>query len=738
MKTKRILALMLAVALVLAMTMSGCGGNTTSSTTSTTTTSSTAESSEVSEPADEDVGYREVDEEAYWDESDEIYDNVLGEFWELYEPASAELDDIGLRYTEMALAEAKLLEAAILYPNQSGGGNYAMRNYAPYSFPYATSGSDGSKYYKALVTTDHVKAEDYNELKAQWYELKGTGTYTQYVKDYFAEHGYTLKDTFTDSFTSGPETWDALNSYKAVDSQVIIQTCDGLVEHDNEGTLQPALAESWEVSDDGLTYTFHIRQGVKWVDQQGREIGELTAKDFVSAMQHVLDCCGGLEYLVDGLIVNATEYINREITDFSEVGVKAVDDYTLEYTLTKKAHYFMGMLTYVIFYPLPTDYYVSLGGLFGAEYDESDNGAGSYGLGPDSIAYCGPFLVTNFTDKNTMVFEANPTYYNADKQEIKTLTWLYNDGSDPTKGYNDYKAGTVDYVTLSSATLETAKTEGLFDDYAIITDTDTGSYPTFFNLNRYAFANANDDTKVVSSQTPEDAARTHSAMQNVHFRRALATSVDRVAYKTQQTGTAETASLSLMNSYVPWNFVSLPNEVTVSINGTETTFPEGTWYGEIIQAQLDADGVPIKAYDPDADNGNGAGAGYDGWYNPEYSASELAIAVEELAAEGVEVSAENPIMIDYPVVTSNSAYKNRAEALRQSVEEVTGGLIQICITVCADSTEWQNTGYATQNGYEANYDICDLSGWGPDYDDPSTYLDTLYPEGSMARNCGIY
>ena len=159
------------------------------------------------------------------------------------------------------------------------------------------------------------------------------------------------------------------------------------MEYDVEGTLQPALAESYEVSDDGLTYTFHLRKDVKWTDSQGREVDTVKADDFVAGMQHMCDAQGGLEYLVQGVIKNVSQYISGEVTDFDEVGVKAVDDYTVEYTLEEPCSYFMTMLGYTIFMPMSRSYYQSQGGKFGAEYDSS---AADYQYGKDSnsIAYC--------------------------------------------------------------------------------------------------------------------------------------------------------------------------------------------------------------------------------------------------------------------------------------------------------------------------------------------------------------
>ncbi|MGN1128466.1 MAG: peptide ABC transporter substrate-binding protein, partial [Candidatus Flemingiibacterium sp.] len=265
------------------------------------------------------------------------------------------------------------------------------------------------------------------------------------------------------------------------------------------------------------------------------------------------------------------------------------------------------------------------------------------------------------------------------------------------------------------------------------------SYMIFLNVNRQNFANINDDTKVVSAQTEEQRANTYIAMNNIHFRRALSMSVDRGAYNAQKVG-EELKLVSLRNSYTPWNFVYLEEDVTVDINGKAKKFKAGTPYGEVMQAQIDADNVNIKVYDPKADNGNGSGDGYDGWYDPENAMGELNVAVKQLAEAGLVIDANNPIVIDYPYPSNSEAFTNQANALKQSIESASNGLIQINLTEAKDYNEWYWAGYFADYGYEANYDIYDCSGWGPDYGDPSTYLDTYLPDyaGYMIKCIGIY
>lgn len=671
--------------------------------------------------------------EGYDETSTELYNEALGDFNDALATAK-KAETVDERYALMAVAEGKLMESAMMYPLTSKGGMYAMYRMAPRTRDYTLWGSDQDRYHQYIVTTDFIKAEDYNEMRAKWDELKGTGTYESWVKEYLAGKGYTLKDSFSMPYASDPVTWDGLATSLTADTNAIINTYDGLMEYDVEGTLQPALAESYEVSDDGLTYTFHLRKDVKWTDSQGREVDTVKADDFVAGMQHMCDAQGGLEYLVQGVIKNASQYISGEITDFDEVGVKAVDDYTVEYTLEKPCSYFETMLGYTIFMPMSRSYYQSQGGKFGAEYDSS---AADYQYGKDSnsIAYCGPYLVTNATAKNTIVFKLSDSYWNKDNVNIKTLTWLYNDQSDVTKMYTDAKAGTVDYVNLNTSTMETAKSEGLYDQYAVVSDTDATSFMAFYNINRTATANANDGTTAKTTKSDEEIQRTNKAMQNVHFRRAISFAADRGAYNAQQVG-EDLKYTSLRNTFTPGYFVSLSKDTTIQINGTDTTFPAGTYYGEIVQKQIDADGVKIKVWDAE----NKTSDGFDGWYNPENAVEELNTAIEELAEEGITIDESNPIQIEYPYPSAVEVYTNKANSYKKSVEAAFGGKVVINLVDAVDVDGWYYAGYYVNYGYEENYDVYDVSGWGPDFGDPCSYLDTMLPdyEGYMTKCFGIF
>lgn len=728
---KRVLCALLALVMVLGFV--GCKNNGDDKTTPAPNNTNKPAESEV--PATT-VPTTELPTGDYNAMSAAIYDAQLGAFNTLYQAAKEETN-VSKRYALMAQAEAKLLEAAVLIPGTTNGGNYGLSRVAKRSASTVLWGNDSDRFHNVLVTTELITAEDQTHLKAMWNEVRGTGTYTQKAIDYLTEKGYTLKNTYNMGYASDPKTWDALATSRSADSEAIVNTYDGLVEYDNENEIKPALAESWEVSEDGLTYTFHIRQGAKWVDAQGREVADVKADDFVAGMQHMLDAGGGLEYLVENIIVNALEYNTGDVTDFAEVGVKATDDNTVVYTLCQPTSYFITMLGYNVFAPMSRTYFESKGGVFGKDDYKTADDAGTmkYGQTVNDIAYCGPYTVTNHTAENTIVFEANPTYWNKDNITIKTLTWKFNDGKDPTKAYEDTKAGTLDGCGLSSASLEACKADGNFEKYCTVSDTDATSFVLFLNLNRNAYANFNDETKAVSTMTDDQKKRTDVAMLNVHFRRAIGMGLDIATYNGQVVG-EELKLNSVRNSYTPGNFVALEEDVTVEINGESKTFAKGTYYGEIMQAQIDADGVKIKVWDAE----NQTSDGFAGWHNPANAYEELQQAITELKEFGVEISKDNPIVMDLPYYSGADIYTNRAQTLKQSVEEALQGCVVVNLVSCADAQEWYYAGYYTESGKDANYTLYDVSGWGPDYGDPATYLDTMLGDGAgyMAKCLGLF
>ena len=166
------------------------------------------------------------------------------------------------------------------------------------------------------------------------------------------------------------ETWNVLYSQLATDLQVLTNLYDGLLESDEYGKLVPAVAESWETEDNGITWTFHLRQGVKWVDQNGNEKGEVTAQDFLTGLEWVLNFHkndatntampmemieGAEDYynMTSELDADAGLALTAESPEFADtVGIKAIDDYTLQYTCVSEKPYFDTVATYNCLYPI--------------------------------------------------------------------------------------------------------------------------------------------------------------------------------------------------------------------------------------------------------------------------------------------------------------------------------------------------------------------------------------------------
>ena len=742
---------LMAMLLVLTMMLSlvACAGNEKPAETTAPATTEPAPTEEVTEPVDVYTGpdWEAISAMDYDEASDALYEYNLGEFNTYYQDAKSEVIDLDLRLAKMAIAEAKLMESGVFMPVYGNGGAYAMNRAVPRSATTTSWGLDEYRFYTTLVTNELIKSTDRDALTALWGESEDADAWFAAAKAYLADKGYTLTDTWNFFTSYEIATWDCIASSYTSDAYFIAPTYSPLLEYDAKDVQQPALAESVEVNEDGTVYTFHLRQGVKWVDQQGREIGEVTADDWVASMAHLIDNNDALGYLLtssDGCgIKNYDAYLNGEVTDFAEVGVKAIDDYTLEYTLEAPFPAFLSMMGYGCFAPLNRAFYKAQGGTFSVDGDEYTSG--NYGTSPANIAYCGAYLVKNFTEKNVTSYVANPAYWNAEAVNTPNINMYYNDGSDTLRAYNEAKAGTVAGCSFNSSALVLAKEEKpegadetYFDLYSYTTKNDATCYCGWVNVNRASFANFNDNTVGVSTKSEEEKVRTRDALSNQNFRLALAMAFDRGAFNATIVG-EDLKFAALKNSYTPGTFQKTADEVTVDINGTATTFPAGTYFGVIEQAQLDADGVPLKVWDPEADAGAGSGDGFDGWYNADNAVAYLDKAIEELAQIGVEVSAEKPIHIDVPYGSFSESVTNRVNAYKQSIENVTGGKIIIDLVAFADSTSYTYAYYRNSNGAEANYDTAPgVSGWGPDYGDAQSYLDTIQPYGYMCKSIGLY
>ena len=657
--------------------------------------------------ADEDIYYR---------------DDVLAKYSEMMEKAHAAAtpDEAFVLYAQ---AEANLLASGVMIPTTTQGGAYQISRIAYRTVPYVQWGNDDDRLHGLVVSDEFLTHEERDELITMWQAaVAGQGTYDPAA--YLTGKGHTIATDYTTTFSTAPVTIDWLNTSSQSDTEITVNTVEGLVEYDNLGNMQPALAESWDISTDGLTYTFHIRQGVKWFTSEGKEVADVTAKDFVAGFHHMLDAKAGLESLVWGIITGTMEYDDGGSWD--DVGYKAVDDYTLEMTLCQPTPYFMTMLTYSIFLPICESFYQSHGGVYGIdEYAKALEDTNTYTFGKaDDVAsqvYCGPFLLTKLQKDSEILVVKNQGYYNADKVTLNSIKWVYDNGENMDAFYKDVCAGTYAGCALSASTglLDKAKADGNFDKYAYISDTTSTTYFGGINLNRGTFALESGACSTL--KTEDQKIDTQLAVLNKNFRLALQFAFDKGTYNAVRRG-EDLKYTSLRNMYTMPEFVRLEGDVTDEYG---TTFPAGTVYGDLVQHYVTELGLPIDVHD-----------GVDGWYHPEEAKAYLEKAKQELGD-----SVTWPIHIDDVYYSGADAYINEAQAYKKVIEDCLGAEnVVIDLIEATTGEDYYACGYRASNGEAGNFDFFAGSGWGPDFGDPCTYLDTFLGDGAgyMTKVIGLF
>ena len=653
----------------------------------------------------------------------EIYEAVLGEY-EAYCNAAKEAATIDERFVLFAKAEAYLLESAVMIPTTTQGGAYTISRVAYRTIPYVQWGNDDDRLKGLIISDEFITKEERAELKAMWEKaVAGEGTYDPAA--YLTGKGHTINPNYTLTFSTAPVTLDWLNTSSQSDTEITVNCVDGLVEYNNLGQMVPCLAESWDISDDGLTYTFHIRQGVYWYTAEGTQYAEVTANDFVAGFRHMLDAKAGLEWLIDGVVAGGTAYYD-EGASWDEVGYKAADKYTLVVTLEKPTSYFLTMLTYSCFLPICESFYESRGGVFGVEeYAEASADTNTYTFGKSedvsSQVYCGPFLIRKLQKDSEIYLVKNQNYWNPDTVKLDSIKWVYDNNENPDAYYDDVIRGVYAGITLSASTgtLDRAKADGLFDLYSYVSDTTSTTYFGGLHLNRSTFALSSGT--VASPKTEDQKIDTHIALMNKNFRKALQYAFDKATYNAVTRG-EDLACTNLRNMYTHPEFVQLSADTT---DEDGHVFPAGTFYGDIVQYYCDQMGLHIDVHD-----------GVNGWFNPEIARQCLENAKIELGD-----NVNWPIQIDVVYYSGAAASTAQAQAYKTVIEENLGAENVIVNLIEATTSEdFYACGYRASNGAAGNFDMFYGSGWGPDYGDPSTYLDTFlgYGQGYMTKVIGLF
>ena len=225
----------------------------------------------------------------------------------------------------------------------------------------------------------------------------------------------------------------ALDSSKVEDTvafDVINATMEGLVRVDENDKVVPGMAKDWSVSEDGLVWTFNLRKDQNWSNG-----APVTANDFEFAIKRTLNPETASEYaFIMYDIKGAKEFNKSESTDASTVGVKALDDYTLEITLNKPINYFDKLVSFPVFFPQNEEFVTKMGE--------------SYGTSKDTTLYNGPFVLTKWKTEDQFTMEKNPNYW--DKKEVNLSTINAKVVKDVQAGVSLFEAGEIDIVQINS------------------------------------------------------------------------------------------------------------------------------------------------------------------------------------------------------------------------------------------------------------------------------------------------
>ena len=484
--------------------------------------------------------------------------------------------------------------------------------------------------------------------------------------------------TYSSTFGADPTTFNYLLDYSGDNTNVITNLVDGLLENDNYGNLVPALAEDWSVSKDGLTYTYKLRQDAKWFTADGEEYAPIKAQDFVIGVKYAADNKSQALDLIQNSIKGLDDYVTGTNSDFSNVGVKALDDYTVQYTLTRPEPFWNSKTTNSILFPVNEEFLTSKDKAFGE-------------LKADSILYSGPYLLKEFTSKSSLEYMKNPHYYDQEKVTIERVKLAYVDGSDQDMTIRNFESGAYSSAGVYPNSSNFAKTKEKYKDNIVYSLQGATSWYYNFNVNRQSY-------NFTAKTSDEQKQATQAAVSNKNFRQAINFALDRTSYSAQSNG-EEAAKNTLRNTLVPPTFVQV---------GDKT-------FGETVASKL-------VNYGTQWTNMNLEDA-QDAYLNKEKAQAQFAEAKKELEAQGVTF----PIHLDLPVDQVNKTLLPKLYSLKQSVESTLGAENVVIDVVLVSTEDYANATFQAPTPADHDYDL-NLDGWSADYQDPSTYLNPFNAE----------
>ena len=486
---------------------------------------------------------------------------------------------------------------------------------------------------------------------------------------------------------------------------------DTLVEYDSRGKIREGLATSWEWDADTLTWTLHLRDE-NWVDYTGAVLGPVTAQDFVDALAYLLDpdYASGTASLVTPYVAGAEDYYNYCVwrnnanngtvaedgtryaidaagtvtltaadgstttcpaVDFSSVGVCAVDEHTLTYTLNYDFPGFLSLLNYAPFEPAYGPMLAELGDQFCTSAETACN--------------CGAFYLAEYTPLESWVMKKNPENYDKDNVYIDTIRYIYNQEA-LISGPEMVRRGEIDQATISSDILDSWLADDTTKDMVSMERPETGkSYFYFFNFLPYAHQFPNWNTTGVDAQyQPDNWAK---AVNSTNFRKAFLYAIN----------PAVTLAVTAPEGYENYKLHTItPPSFCANSKGVD--------YTEC--------GALAKVTDH---------------FNEATAKQYRDAAVQELTAAG----ATFPIKVQYPYNPAVVDWDKQCQVFKQQVEGVLNDgfdFVEIIITQGPSDNFLNAVRRAGAYEFMSYY-------WGADYSDPETEVYPFYQEAGDRGTC---
>ena len=486
---------------------------------------------------------------------------------------------------------------------------------------------------------------------------------------------------------------------------------DTLVEYDSRGKIREGLATSWEWDADTLTWTFHLRDE-NWVDYTGAVLGPVTAQDFVDALAYLLDpdYASGTASLVIPYVAGAEDYYNYCVwrnnanngtvaedgtryaidaagtvtltaadgstttcpaVDFSSVGVCAVDEHTLTYTLNYDFPGFLSLLNYAPFEPAYGPMLAELGDQFCTS--------------AETACSCGAFYLAEYTPLESWVMKKNPENYDKDNVYIDTIRYIYNQEA-LISGPEMVRRGEIDQATISSDILDSWLADDTTKDMVSMERPETGkSYFYFFNFLPYAHQFPNWNTTGVDAQyQPDNWAK---AVNSTNFRKAFLYAIN----------PAVTLAVTAPEGYENYKLHTItPPSFCANSKGVD--------YTEC-----------------------GALANVTDHFNEATAKQYRDAAVQELTA----AEATFPIKVQYPYNPAVVDWDKQCQVFKQQVEGVLNDgfdFVEIIITQGPSDNFLNAVRRAGAYEFMSYY-------WGADYSDPETEVYPFYQEAGDRGTC---